>query len=387
MDQNRHNYMLRHSPDMPLSGYDTLFYRQMTNDTARTLVFPKSNVDQMIKDTPTVTIGGYASGEYSLMENLQITLAFRLDHFSWLNSDSAQPVYFNPRAAICYSPLDFWTTKVMYNKATHTADFGGTEGINQLWGRGNPNAAISQIWFKMQPLALKPETMQAVEWQNIFYVPKTRIALNAYYTTLDDFITWFFPVTNCGKFNGYGLELEVISKPSNTINIWANMATNHTDFTPTWNVDSTTLVTEGGRWIPAWGVNPGNEIVGVPQLTAACGTDWEIYDHLFFNPSFRMMYSQTLFRNGDFQTDLATAGTDTVAQNAVNAAKNSYWTHVNNFFIDIGISYTDAYFKGLDIGLAVKNVTNNQSEQSQSFSVGTNVWRGRTFDLTVRYSF
>ena len=110
----------------------------------------------------------------------------------------------------------------------------------------------------MQPLALKPETMQAVEWQNIFYVPKTRIALNAYYTTLNDFITWFFPVTNCGKFNGYGLELEVISKPSNTINIWANMATNHTEFTPTWNVDSTTLVTEGGRWIPAWGVNPGN---------------------------------------------------------------------------------------------------------------------------------
>lgn len=387
MDQNRHGYMLRHSPDLPLSGYDTLFYRQMTNDTARTLVFPQSSVDQMIKDTPTVTIGGYASGEYSPMERLQITVAFRLDHFSWLNSDSAQPVYFNPRAAICYSPLDFWTTKFMYNKATHTADFGGTDGINQLWGRGNPNAAISQIWFKMQPLALKPETMQAVEWQNIFYVPKTRIALNAYYTTLDDFITWFFPVTNCGKFNGYGLELEVISKPSNTINIWANMATNHTEFTPTWNVDSTTLVTEGGRWIPAWGVNPANEIVGVPRITAACGTDWEVYDHLFFNPSFRMMYGQTLFRNGNFQTDLANAGTDTVARNAVNASKNSYWTHVNNFFIDIGISYTDAYIKGLDIGLAVKNVTNNQKEQSQSFSVGTNVWRGRTFDLTVRYSF
>ena len=138
-----------------------------------------------------------------------------------------------------------------------------------------------------------------------------------------------------------------------------------------------------------WGVNPDNEIIGVPKLTAAFGTDWQISDHLFFgndhlffNPSFHMMYRQTMFRNGDFKTDYGEAP-DSIAQ----AEKNKYWTHINNFFIDFGISYTNAYFYGLDIGIAVKNVTNNQTEQSQSFNVGTNVWRGRTFDLTVRYSF
>lgn len=383
MDQNRHGYLLRHSPDIPLSGYDTLIYRDIITDSVLTLIFPRSSINQMIKDTPTVSIGGYLSGEYTLFDNLHITLALRADHFSWLTDTSARPVYISPRAAVSYSPLEFWTTKAMYNRAAHTADFGGTQGMNQIWGRGNPNAAISEIWFKMQPLALKPEILQAYEWQNIFYVPQTRIALNAYYTTLDDFITWFFPVTNCGKFTGYGAELEAISKPTNMVSLWANLAANKTEFTP---VDSTSIETEGGRYIPAWGVNPENEIVGVPKLTAACGTDWEIYDHLFFNPSFRMMYSQTLFRNGDFQTALANAP-DSAAKAAVNARKNDYWTHVNNFFLDIGVSYTNLYFKGLDIGIAVKNVTNNQTELSQSFNVGTNVWRGRTFDLTARYSF
>jgi hypothetical protein len=255
--------------------------------------------------------------------------------------------------------------------------------MNQIWGRGNPDAGISPSWTQMQPLASKPETMQTFEWQNIFYALKTRFAVNMYYEMLDDFITWFFPVTNCGKFRGYGAELEVLSKPTSMVSIWANMATNHTVFTP---VDSASLVTEGGRYIPAWGVNPENEIVGVPKFTAACGTDWEIVDHLFFNPSFRMMYGQTLFKNGNFQYDLANAKTyqDTLA---INDNKNSYWTHVNDYFIDFGISYKDAGFKGLDIGLAVKNVTNNQSEQSQSFNVGTNVPRGRTWDLTARYSF
>jgi outer membrane receptor protein involved in Fe transport len=383
MDQNRHGYMLRHSPDIPLSGYDTLFYKDITTDSVMMLVYPRSSLDQMIKDTPTVSIGGYLSCEYSLFDNLHLTLALRADHFSWLTDTSARSVYISPRAAVSYSPLEFWITKAMYNRAAHTADFGGTQGMNQIWGRGNPNAAISEFWYKMQPLALKPEIMQAYEWQNIFYVPKTRIALNTYYTTLDDFITWFFPVTNCGKFKGYGAELEAISKPTNMVSLWANLAANKTEFTP---VDSASIETEGGRYIPAWGVNPDNEIVGVPKLTAACGTDWEIYNHLFFNPSFRMMFSQTLFRNGDFQTALAHAP-DSAAKAAVNARKNDYWTHVNNFFLDIGVSYTNLYFKGLDIGIAVKNVTNNQTEQSQSFNVGTNVWRGRTFDLTARYSF
>jgi outer membrane receptor protein involved in Fe transport len=392
-DQNRHGYLLRHSPDMPTSGYDTLFYREMTNDTARTLIFPRSSVDQMIKDTPTVTIGGYASGEYSVLENLQITLAFRLDHFSWLTDTAARSVYFNPRAAICWSPFDFWTTKAMYNKAAHTADFGGTEGMNQIWGLGNPNAAISPVWFKMQPLAVKPEIMQAFEWQNIFYIPKTRLALNTYYTTLDDFITWFFPVTNVGKFEGYGAELEVITKPSNGINVWANAAMNTTKFSPSKYIDTTLPVTEGGRFIPVWGVNPDSEIIGVPRLTAACGIDGKIFDrlffsddHFYFNPSFRMMYGQPMFRNGAFQTRLANAP-DSLARAAVNNDKKSYWTHVNNFFIDVGVSYSNVYFKGLDIGVAVKNLTNNQTEQSQSFNTGTNVWRGRTFDLTARYTF
>jgi len=376
-DQNRHDYLLRHSPDMPLSGYDTLFYKQGLVDTF--MVYPRSSVDQMIKDTPTVTIGGYASGEYSLLENLNITLACRLDHFSWLPGN----VYFNPRMAVCWSPLDFWTTKFMYNKAAHTADFSGTQGMNQIWGLGNPNAAISQIWFKMQPLATKPEIMQAYEWQNIFYAPKTRIALNTYYTMLDDFITWFFPFSNTGKFKGYGAELEVMFKPTGKLNIWANMAANHTEFFP---VDSSSVTAEGGRYIPVWGVNPSKEIIGVPTFTAAFGTDWEIYDHLFFNPSFRFMYGQPMYENGDFQTALA-RDTSKAAQDKVKAKANEYWTHVSNFFIDAGLSYTDVYFKGLDIGIAVKNVTNSQSEQSQSFNTGTNVWRGRTIDLTARYSF
>jgi hypothetical protein len=400
-DQNRHCYMFRHSPDIPTSEYDTLLYN------GKDTVFSSSSVEQLIKDIPTTTIGGYISGEYSPLENLHLTLALRADHFSWITkdtsarltwipgiADSAAPaVYFSPRVAVCYSPFDFWITKVMYNRAAHTADFGGSEGLNQIWGRNNPNASISEIWFKMQPLAYKPEIMQAYEWQNIFYVPKTRIALNAYYTTLDNFITWFFPVTNSGKFKGYGAELEVISKPTNRVSIWANMAVNKTKFTPTWYVDSATLVTEGGRWVPAWGVNPNNEIIGVPKLTAACGTDWEIFDHLafanshlYFNPSLRFMYGQPMFRNGDFQTDLANAA-DSLAKDSVNNNKNIYWTHVNNFFIDLGVSWTNVIFKGLDIGVAVKNVTDNQTEQSQSFNTGTNVWRGRTFDITARYTF
>lgn len=384
MDQNSHCYFLRHSADMPLTGYDTLFYREMTNDTQRTLVFPTSSVDQMIKDTPTYTIGGYASGEYSPLTNLHFTLACRIDHFSWLTDSAAKPIYVNPRAAICWSPFDWWTTKGMYNRAAHTADFGGTKGMNQIWGLGNPNAEISQIWFKMQPLASKPEIMQSYEWQNIFYVPKTRIAINGYYTTLDDFITWFFPVSNTGDFKGYGAEIEFISKPISMLNLWANMAVNQTEFTP---VDSATVTAEGGRYNAVWGTTPENEIIGVPKLTAACGADWEIVNHLFLNPGFRFMYQQPMFKDGEFQTDLANAGIDTIAQKKIKARKNDYFTHVNNFFLDIAISYTGLIFKGLDVNLAVKNITNNQTEQSSSFSEGTNVWRGRTIDLTIRYAF
>ncbi len=394
MDQNRHGYLLRHSPDLPQSGYDTLVYRETDNDTVRTLVYPRSSVDQIIADRETWTTGGYGSAEFSPSEMLQLTAAFRLDHFSWLTNSLAKPLYFNPRLALSFSPLDFWTTKVMYNKATHTADFGGTDGMNQIWGRGNPNASISQIWFKMQPLALKPEVMRTYEWQNIFYIPKTRFALNAYYTTLKDFITWFFPVSNCGNFKGYGAELEVLCKPTNLLNIWANIAANKTQFTPTWYIDSASLVTEGGRWIPTWGVNPDKEIIGVPKITAAVGTDWNIFkqalfsnDHLFFNPSFRYMYGQPSFRNGDFQTDLKNVAGDSLATARINSRKNSYFTHVNNFFLDISFSYNNVFFDGLDLGIAIKNVTNNQSEQSQSFNTGTNVWRGRTVDATLRWKF
>jgi outer membrane receptor protein involved in Fe transport len=393
-DQNRHCYMLRNTPDIPISGYDTLFYRDMATDTQRTLIYPLSSVNQMIKDTPTVSIGGYISGEFSPRNSLKLTFAMRADHFSWLSDSVAEPVYFSPRAAICWSPYDFLTTKIMYNRAAHAADFGGTQGMNQIWGRGNPNAEISEIWFKMQPLALKPEIMQAYEWQNIFYVPKTRIALNMYYTTLDDFITWFFPVSNAGKFEGYGAELEVISKPTDKVSIWANLAMNKTKFTPSWYLDSSTVVAEGGMWIPVWGVNPSNEIIGVPKVTAAWGVDWDVFehllfrnDHLFINPSFRLMYNQPMYKNGEFQTALVNAGTDTDKVLRVNNEKNNYWTHVNNFFLDLGVSYTNIYFKGLDFGLSVKNVTNNQTEQSQSFNNGTNVWRGRTVDMTLKYSF
>jgi hypothetical protein len=164
------------------------------------------------------------------------------------------------------------------------------------------------------------------------------------------------------------------------------MAANKTEFTPTWYIDSASIVTEGGRWIPCWGVNPDKEIIGVPRLTSSLGADWEIVDHLFFNPSVRTMFRQPMFKNGAFQADLAAAG-DSAGQAIVNSRKNSYWTHVNNWFIDAGISYTDAFFKGLDVGVSVKNIADNDTEQSQSFNTGTNVWRGRTFDITVRYRF
>jgi outer membrane receptor protein involved in Fe transport len=383
MDQNRHSYFLRHTPDMPLTGYDTLFYREIAKDSLDTLIFPTSSIDQMIKDTATVSLGGYVSGEYSPLTNLHITLACRIDHFSWLDDSAAKPVYFNPRAAICWSPFDWWTTKGMYNRAAHTAALSGSQNMNQIWGLGNPNAAISQIWFKMQPLASRPEIMQTFEWQNIFYVPKTRIAINGYYTTLDDFITWFFPVSNTGDFKGYGAEIEFISKPISTVNIWANMAINKTEFIP---VDSASVTAEGGRYNAVWGTTPENEIIGVPRLTAAWGTDWEVIKHLYFNPSFRFMYQQPMFQNGDFQTAYVNAP-DSLAREDVKSKKNDYWTHINTFFIDMGISYTDLLFKGLDAGFTVKNILNTQTEQSQSYSMGTNVWRGRTFDFTVRYAF
>ena len=125
----------------------------------------------------------------------------------------------------------------------------------------------------------------------------------------------------------------------------------------------------------------------MPEITAACGTDWRITDHLSFNPGFRYMYHQPMFKNGDFQSDLKHVAGDSVATAEINGRKNRYFTHVNNFFLDFGISYTDLYFEGLDLGVAVKNVTNNQTEQSQSFNTGTNVWRGTTFDATLRWSF
>lgn len=388
MDQNRHGYLLRHTPDIPVTAYDSLFYKDwnprdsevLRNDTIDTLAYTLSSVDQMIKDESTVSLGGYLSIDYSPLENLKFTAACRIDHFSWIKNK----VYFNPRLAACYSPIEAWTTKVMYNRAAHTADFGGTQGMNQLWGLGNPNAEISQIWFKMQPLASKPEIMQAVEWQNIFYVPKTRLALNTYYTTLKDFITWFFPVSNTGDFKGYGAEIEAISKPIDQLNIWANAAVNKTEFTP---VDSASVTTEGGRYIPVWGTTPEKEIIGVPKFTAAFGVDWEIIGHLFLNPSFRTMVAQPIFKNAEFQYNLAQAGSDKRKIAEINADKASYFGHVSNFFIDLGLSYTDLGLKGLDLGIAVKNLTNNQTEQSQSFNTGTNVWRGTTFDATLKYSF
>jgi outer membrane receptor for ferrienterochelin and colicin len=379
MDQNRHCYILKHTADLPLMGYDTLSYRIGNKDTI--LIYPNSSVNQIIKDVPTYTVGGYISTEFSPTSNFHFTLAGRLDHFSWL--EDSKPVYFNPRLAIYWQPLDWWTTKAMYNRAAHTADFGGTKGMNQIWGLGNPNAVISPDWTKQQPLASKPEVMQSMEWQNIFYIPKTRIALNAYYTTLDDFITWFFPVSNTGDFVGYGAELEIISKPVSTLSLWANIAVNKTEFTP---VDSVSVTSEGGRYTPVWGTTPENEIIGVPRLTTTFGTDWEIINHLYFNPGFRFMFNQPMFKNGDFQTALSAAPTENLKEE-VKSRKNEYWTHVNNFFLDLGISYSDCIFKGLDIGVTVKNVTNNQTEQSQSFNTGTNVWRGRTFDISARYAF
>jgi outer membrane receptor protein involved in Fe transport len=304
-------------------------------------------IDPVVTHGTTNAYGGYLSCELAVLEELTVTAALRADYDEVIEG---RP-YLSPRLALVYRPFGFWTSKVMYNRATRMPD-PWMSPLNPIWGtRSDPG---SGRWANTN--ATRPEVLSAVEWQNIVYVGGVRLQVNAYYQRLEDFITWYRPFTNTGDFEGMGVEGGVSAHPVERLRLWANGAYTASRFTLTANP-----LPRGGP--PLSGLNDRGEAVAVPLYTINGGSQIRIIDRLFLSLTARYFDRQPAFDN-----------------------TRSAWGYVGpRWYLDGAVTWEPAVPRGLTISLAGRNLLDNQQPVSVQFRKDRYRPRGVSADLKVAY--
>lgn len=324
--QNRHNYSIYWSPSDPN--------------------FANSRIQSFITDEDTTDYGIYLSDTYTISDRLKVVAAIRGDGTTLIEDNRIYP---SPRLALVYQTPNRWTSKIMYNRATRFPSPWSTE-LNQVWSGSD----IDTNYF-INPPAVDPETIDTIEWQNIFYFSTIRISANVYYQKLRDYIAWFRPFTNAGDFEGFGAELDIQAPVSPTLTLWGNLATTDTDFTQK----------AASPPVPVMPANPSGEIVAVPKLIINAGADYQIAKQV--NSSLVCRYF--------------------TGQPAYDSIKQSWFDVDNQFYVDATVRWTQCFDLPLDLRVTVKNIFDQTDEVASQFHSYTYAPRGTTAELSLTYNF
>jgi outer membrane receptor protein involved in Fe transport len=343
--QVRNNYFLLDNPASP----------DMSNPpNGATFAYP------MIADADITALGAYLSDEYKISDKFIVTGAIRLDKDSIL--PDKDKIYASPRAALVYKPEDKFTTKLVYNSATHMPDTAASI-YNLIWG----NSKLPYFSWAVLPNATAPEVLNTLEWDNIFYAAKSRISLNIYTQKLENYISWYNPATNVGNFSGGGAELEIQTKFSKQFSLITNASYQKTDFTPYTSYNGNTPSSLGAGGITISVADPSGNCIAVPRVMANLIGEYKVTDNLCVSPAVQWFTQQA----GYF-----------------NYASGGQWQMVyNQAYYNLGVCWKNVIKDRLDLTLAGKNISNNRDLVAAPFRLSVEAPRGATVDLAMYYKF
>lgn len=314
-----------------------------------------SAVQQTFFDKDTHGLGFYIDDQYRINDQLELVAGVRFDY----NSLVGGRVYPSGRAAAIYQVTDSWTSKLILNKSTRMPS--PLAALNEIWGS---DASDSPAWAGYSPVADKPEELVTVEWGNILYIEKTRLALNLYYQQLNNFITWGSPHSNVGDYDGWGLELSVNHEFTENISLWGNLSYVDSTFETSESFDIAANNTDGHQ-----ATDDSDRLIGAPQLTINAGIDTRLYDSVLFSTQLRYFSMQPTETTDDGGSSYEFAETN------------------NQLYWDVSLLIEDVFRDGLDLRFSAKNLLNNRDAVGGPWLRGSYSPRGTTFEISTYLEF
>jgi iron complex outermembrane receptor protein len=328
-------------------------------DTYYTFNNTESGADIHIPKTTLVSdnsdgVGFYIDDTASINNWLKVVGGLRVDYDTKLDDGKWFP---GGRAAIIVTPTENWTSKLIYNRSVRMPS--DLEAMNEQWGSNHLDTAPSFATASLP--AQRPEILETVEWQNIYYIGDVRLGATLYHQELQDFISWFQPHSNGGNFRGNGVELSIYAPLDRDFALWGNAAWNDS----TLNLFQPVLAPDGTVESHHAYTNPEGRIIGSAEYTANLGFDWRIAEHVTFSPSVRFFTNQA----------------------ALDHTSDEYKTIRNRFYLDAGLTWDHLFDKEVDVRLAGRNLLNNRDAVASQMNGDTYRPRGTELVLTLETRF
>jgi len=352
--QNRHNYDFEWDPDRPYTFY-SYTYDSLGNaiDSMRL-----DKMHSIVAPSETHTAGMYISDKFTVNPHLKIIAAIRMDRDDILDAPNtiyfdAEKVYFSPRLALIAIPTPRVFLKLMYNRATRLAQTPQGTPLNHLWGIDQKGLAPD--WATQNPNITRPEILNTLEAQLIYYALGSRVTINYWHQELDDYTSWFSPRTNVGDFTGNGFEYEMVSPINPMVSLWTNGAFSANHFKIVADANKNGSGTEAGSafQLPS---NDKGEVMGVPSFTANFGADLILAPRLSVSPTIRYLTRQVTAEPTNV-TRTTASGADTTVVDF------NYGYADNRVFVDLAALYENIRIPGtsmkMDLRVVFKNLFNN----------------------------
>lgn len=317
-----------------------------------------SPIKQTFYDKDTSGVGFYIDDQYTVNDQLELVAGLRFDYNTLVNDQ----VYPSGRAAVIYKATDHWTSKIMLNKSTRMPS--PLAALNEIWGLGAPSPPV---WAGSSPTADKAEELVTLEWGNIVYFDKTRLAINLYYQQLDNFITWGSPHSNVGNYDGWGVELSLNQELTQNISLWGNLSYVDSTFETSDSFDLAANNVDAHQ-----AIDDSDRLIGAPQLTINAGIDTRISDDILFSTQLRYFTMQP--------TEVTTDG-GVLDENFEFKETN------DQFYLDASVLFEDVFRKGLDIRVSGKNLLDNRDPVGGPWLRGSYSPRGTTLEIATYIEF
>ncbi len=300
----------------------------------------------------TRAFGLYLADTYQVSDRLTLVGGLRADQ----NTLVGGHWYPGGRLAVIHKATDRWTTKVMFNRAVRMpSPLAALNSVAGTEGSDPPD------WADDWPTAERPEILSTLEWQNIFYLPQTRLELTVYHQELKDYISWAGPHSNTGDFSGNGLEVDVQHPATEKLTLWGNVSYVDAKFE---------AFGTGGEALHAR-VDTDDRLIGAPTLTANIGFDYDLTRRVLFSSTLRYFTGQSA----------------KAVPGAPNDDPDSFERIRNQFFWDASLTCKDVFRKGMDIRIAAKNMLNNRDLIAGSWLDGQYRPRGASLEIKVYLEF
>jgi hypothetical protein len=320
----------------------------------------------LILDANLWTAGIFVSDKFNVSEHFKLVGAIRGDYNTVLTSNRLSV---SPRVAAIFTPVQNFTTKLMFNAATRFPSARASQ--RNVFDATKPDRAGRVV--------TKPEQLMTVESQNIYLAGNTKLSLVGYYQYLKNFISWFNPFMNVGDFSGWGLEAAWQTNFSSDFSVWANATYNKTNFSQSAPLPD---YEDGAATPTSISVNEQGQMIAVPQFTVNAGADICLFNRLFFSPQVNYFTGQPA-TNYDHSRTTPSPTLDN-PNNEITVFDFFYVNH--QIFLDAALTYKNIV-KGLDLRIAAQNILNNQHQLATVFSNQTYTPQGITFQATLFYSF